>query len=307
MHRGKPKSQAQDFVGWLLPYVGALEFAAAFYGANGRVANVIPCRMPVKCCDDFERVYPWLALKNAGGHNIWCRPHSQFAPRHPLLLLDDVAPAMADRIAARYMAAVVETRPGNCQVWTLADRQLSREQRQDVLRALARLAGADQGATSEPRWARCPGFSGKKRGDSGVWVNLLSRSGHDGRRFDPSPYIVDGARAAGALFPAGGRVALSPTPTWRRDGGAEADRSLQHFAYSVHALRAGVPPEIVVRRVASRALADGKRRDARAAAVYAERTVRAAGLAVRLDPLPEPFAKGPGKPCANPSRKALAI
>ena len=277
MNRAKPRDQARAFVDWMLLHAGQVEFAAARYGSDGKVAEVIPCRMPVKSSEDFERVYPWLASRNVGGCNIWIRPLAGAHP-HPLLMLDDVAPAVAARVAKKYRAARVETRPGNCQVWMPADRPLARAQRQAVLQALARLAGGDPGATSEPRWGRCPGFMGRKPGDAGVWVNLqsLPSSEHDcGGQFDPSPYlqisIGQGASDAPVFSP--------PTP----GGGVRSnrpsnpgDRSAQHFSYSIHALRAGVPRRMVEARVASRALRDGKRLDPAAAAEYAARTVRAA-------------------------------
>lgn len=280
MNRAKPRDQARAFVDWMLLHASQIEFAAARYGGEGKVAEVIPCRMAVKSSEDFERVYGWLARQNAagGGCNIWTRPHSLHAA-HPLLMLDDVPPGMGARISKKYQSALVETRPGNCQVWILA-RPLPREQRQDVLRALAPLAGADRGAVSEPRWGRCPGFMGRKPGDAGVWVNLISFK-DDGQRLDPSPYLPDGdgqgAGAAPVFSPPEGGGVLSNRPSNRNPG--DRDRSAQHFGYAVAALRAGVGPEIVVARIAARALQDRKRRDPVSAAEYAARTVRAAARA----------------------------
>lgn len=237
----------------------AIEFAAASYGPAGKVERVEPGRMPVSGLADLERVAPWLRARNANGCAIWCRPAAE---AHPWVFLDDLPLAMAQRTAAKYAALVVETSPNNAQVWIRAARDLTREQRQDVSRALAGLIGADPHAIAEPRWGRAPSFKSGKPGGDRFWTRLLADSSAQGALFDPTPYLSNP--------PLGGRVPLFSRPSVRSNG---PDESAREFSYALHALRAGVASERVVERVAAHAAARGKRGTLEACRLYAEKTV----------------------------------
>jgi hypothetical protein len=181
-------------------------------------------------------------------------------------MLDDLQRDRALAVANKYRAAIIETSPGNCQCWLTCSRSLTREQRQDVLRVLCDLVGADSGAISEPRWGRLPGFKQTKPEKVPTWTNLLSISS-DAALFEPTPYLqrADGGSRP-SLRPPGGRVVPSSSLF---DG---ADMSRREFSYACHALRAGVNPAVIEQRIAERVSASGrhKSRD------YAARTVRAA-------------------------------
>lgn len=251
--------QQQTFIAALLSATPALEFASARYDAEGRVDGVLPAKRGARSVEDFEVLAPWLRRQNAQGEAIWCRPAES---QHPWLFLDDLDPAKARGIAAKYAAVVIETSPGNAQVWLLAARLLDRDERKAVNLALARLIGADPGAVTEPRWGRCPGFKSGKAGRP--WTNLLAAT-PEGPRFDPGPHLSP------PLLPVrGGRVHSSSA---RLEGSESADESAREFSYALHALRAGVASERVVERVAAHAAARGKRGTVEACRLYAEKTV----------------------------------
>ena len=254
--------QQQTFIAALLTGTPALAFASARYDADCRVDGVLPAKREAGSVEDFEILAPWLRRQNAQGEAIWCRP----APdAHPWLFLDDLDPAKARGIAAKYAAVVVQTSPNNAQVWLLAARPLDCDQRKTVNLALARLVGADPGAVTEPRWGRCPGFRSGKSGRP--WTNLLAAT-PDGLRFDPSPHLSPLSPLA-----RGGRVV---SPSARAGGSESPNESAREFAYAIHALRAGTASERVVERVAAHALQRGKRGTPEACRAYAERTVSAA-------------------------------
>lgn len=251
--------QQQTFIAALLIATPALEFASARYDAEGQVDGVLPAKRGVRSIADFEVLAPWLRRQNAQGEAIWCRPAES---EHPWLFLDDLEPAKARGIAAKYAAVVVETSSGNAQVWLLAARLLDRDERKAVNLALARLIGADPGAVTEPRWGRCPGFRSGKAGRP--WTNLLAAT-PEGPRFDPGPHLSPLSSPA-----RGGRVHSSST---RLERSERPNESAREFSYAIHALRAGVASEAVVERVTAHALKRGKRSTPEACRIYAQKTV----------------------------------
>ena len=215
---------------------------------------------------------------------------------HPWLLADDVPTAAALAFAARRAALVIETSPGNCQCRILADRPLSMCERTTAQRALCAYLGGDVGSIAGDKWGRLPGFRNVKPGRAGCWTNLLH---HDlaARRvnvsallaapaFDPLSAALPGggcvpsgqgspraAPAAGGARPRAGRSVISD----------RADRSAQHFAYACHALRRGEDPALIARRVADRALQDGKRGNETAAMAYALGLVATAQVRIAME------------------------
>ena len=250
-----------------------IEFAAASYSLAGKVERVEPGRMPVGNLGDLERVAPWLRARNANGCAIWARPAAE---AHPWVFLDDLPAQKAVTVTKKYASLAIETNTGNAQVWIRADRDLSRDQRQDVSRALAKLIGADPHAIAEPRWGRAPSFKSGKPGCDRFWTRLLADSSAQGALFDPTPYLS----VSPSHPPLGGRVPLHEKLSDRAGG---SDESAKEFAYALYALRAGTRPERVVARVAAHAMNRGKRGTAEACRLYAERTVRAALEAQRAE------------------------
>lgn len=124
---------------------------------------------------------PYLKAENAHGRHILVKPTPNVEPYY--LLVDDLN---IDQITChhqltsgvyKYGRMVVETSPGNYQVWIHSDRALPLDEKRYWLKRLHN----DPGADPNNRWGRCPGFrnrKGKHRTASGqyplarvVWID----------------------------------------------------------------------------------------------------------------------------------------
>jgi hypothetical protein len=122
----------------------------------------------------------WVRAENARRGEIYVRPargHSW-----PLVLLDDLGPAAASRIAGKYDCLVVRTSAeGGCHLWLRCSDPLDEDQRRRAQRWLAQRVDADPASTSGEHLGRLAGLKNWKRG--GCWVNVLLAS----RRNRPWP------------------------------------------------------------------------------------------------------------------------
>lgn len=260
----KPEAQSVSFIEFMLSHAPEVQFAAAWYGGNGKVTSVAEARSTVKAVQDYVVVAPWLKAKNAHSANVWVRPSAALG-EHPLVMLDDLPIPRALAIIRKYTGAAIETSAGNAQAWIVLSRPLDRAQRQAVAASLARLVGCDSDAVSEPRWGRLPGFRQRKPGKTG-WTNLLCVS--SGPTLDPSPHLPV------SLAPAG--TCVSPPNGGRGASPGEGDQHRREFAFACHALRGGKSFDEIAASIAARALQRGKRRSPEQAARYARKTVAAA-------------------------------
>jgi hypothetical protein len=182
-------------------------------------------------------------------------------------MLDDLPAATARAITRKYRALAVETSPGNAQVWIVLNRQLTREQRQDVARSLCRLIGSDPGAISEPRWGRLAGYRQRKPGKEGFLTRIIAAAEPERPALDPAPHLktAPSSRPAHAW---GGVVASIRSPSTSSGG----DQSRREFAFACHSLRRGMSPAAVQAAIEQRVAATGRRKSRD----YAARTVAAA-------------------------------
>ena len=111
--------------------------------------------------DQIDAALAWLRPENARGAQIFVRPHGA----HALSLVDDLSaetiPRMTD--AGFQPAAVIETSPGNFQVWLnhgriLFDRTLSTQSAKE----LARRFGGDPSSADWRHFGRLAGFTNQK-------------------------------------------------------------------------------------------------------------------------------------------------
>lgn len=111
--------------------------------------------------DQIDAALAWLRRENARGAQIFVRPHGT----HALSLVDDLSaetiPRMTD--AGFQPAAVVETSPGNFQVWLnhgriLFDRTFSTQ----AAKELARRFGGDPSSADWRHFGRLAGFTNQK-------------------------------------------------------------------------------------------------------------------------------------------------
>jgi hypothetical protein len=103
---------------------------------------------------------PWLRFENLKGRNIYIRP----AGAHSLSLLDDLRAESLLRMKTQGFqpALVVETSPGNFQVWLQHGRVLSKDISTATAKALARRFGGDQGSADWRHFGRLAGFTNRK-------------------------------------------------------------------------------------------------------------------------------------------------
>ena len=135
------------------------------------------------------RSIPWLCMQNADGRNIYVRPKGE----HDLSLVDDLSADAVKRMKATGFtpAAVVETSPGNFQVWLKHPHQLPRELSTMAARKLAEEFGGDRGAADWRHFGRLAGFTNRKAKymkESGLFpfVRLIEARGvvyPEGERF----------------------------------------------------------------------------------------------------------------------------
>lgn len=143
----------------------------------------------------------WVRSENVRHADVYVRPARGEA--WPVVFLDDVPPAVARRVAAKYAALVVETSPvGGCHLWLVCRWALDEVERSTAQRWLVERIEADPASTSGEHLGRLAGFKNWKR--SGAWVNVRRMSG--GRAWDPSPAVP-------CHHP---RVASDPSPLRRR-------------------------------------------------------------------------------------------
>jgi hypothetical protein len=106
------------------------------------------------------RSIAWLRHQNRDGRNIYIRPKGE----HNLSLVDDLTrEAVASMARTGFAPAVIiETSPGNYQVWMKHSEQLTKEEGTAVARALAERFGGDRGAADWRHFGRLAGFTNRK-------------------------------------------------------------------------------------------------------------------------------------------------
>lgn len=106
---------------------------------------------------------PYLKAENANGRHILVKPDQQIEPYY--LLVDDLNKKLLNNhhksgsSIFKHGRMVVETSPGNYQVWIHSARPLSLNEKRYWLKRLH----SDPGADPHNRWGRCPGFRNRKQ------------------------------------------------------------------------------------------------------------------------------------------------
>ena len=210
---------------------------------------------------------PWLRFQNAQGRNVYIRPKGE----HSLSLVDDLNAAAIQRMRAEGFtpALVIETSPGNFQVWLNHGRTLPKDVSTATARALAERFGGDRGAADWRHFGRLAGFSNRKakyRGEDGLYpfVRLLEATGqvypqanefiaHVEQKLEAAKIEAERRRS---IVPA-----LNGTPTklrsiadFRSAPMYAGDGNRIDLAYAVYALSHGVPEPEVRAAIASRDL-----------------------------------------------------
>lgn len=106
---------------------------------------------------------PYLKAENANGRHILIKPAQHIEPYY--LLVDDLnikqinSQHKSDFSIFKHGRMVVETSPGNYQVWIHSARALNLNEKRYWLKRLH----SDPGADPNNRWGRCPGFRNRKQ------------------------------------------------------------------------------------------------------------------------------------------------
>ena len=265
----KPTDQIQTFLAW-------------FYrlGVN---AFDIHVRMPLTPSEDYKkgnwiwitqheglnceyihsRLLGWIKQKNANGADIYFRPHKDGS--HRVVFLDDVQTAQAIFILKKYGACVIETHPGNTQVWLSVDRALTKDQRKQAQIFLKNLGFTDPGSVSGDHLGRLCGLRSQKRK---CWVNLLGTS--DLRPWSPN---LNWCSAQSHLPLRGGSCASQKSIP---QSGCDTSDSGREWGWVMGMLRSGMDANVVTERLIEAATRRGKKN----AEKYACYTVRKAASIV---------------------------
>jgi hypothetical protein len=198
----------------------------------------------------------WVRAENLHKAEVYIRPARGYS--WPLVLLDDVSPVLATRVARKYDALVVKTsKEGGCHLWLSCSFELDEEARKQAQRWLVKRTGADPRSSSGEHLGRLAGFRNWKRG--GTWVNVLASSRH-GRHWLPR------AEDDGRL-----RNRLKPTQRPHRHT-PDSSESGKEWGWVCKMLEAGSDPDIVYYHLVQRA----RPRRGHDAERYASRTINCA-------------------------------
>lgn len=198
----------------------------------------------------LSKLLPWCRAENAGGSNVYVRPH-----RHsdvPMVFLDDVTVTAAMTLAQMHPALVLETSANRCHVWIVVDRVLRENERSRLQATLvARLVEgkplADPGSTSGDHYGRLCGFRNRKVGRD-CWVNL--RVAVD----CGAPLEADDAAkpACTITIP---RASVTPACVAPRNATSCSSESEREWGWVMRQLESGAAPHQLVQELTQKALA----------------------------------------------------
>src|SRR6266853_5849773 len=212
------------------------------------------------------RSISWLRLKNGRGRNIYIRPSGE----HRLSLIDDIGWRAVGRLKEEGFepAAIVETSPGNFQVWLNHGVVLSKDLSTIAARLLARRFLGDPASADWRHYGRLAGFTNRKekyRKENGLYpfVLLHEASGRAYRRasefLGEVEKIFRESQSNGRPFNSPSRVgqthsSLKTLDDFRRRPIYGGDQNRSDLAYAVYALARGIPENEVRGEIAARYL-----------------------------------------------------
>jgi hypothetical protein len=139
--------------------MGSELFELGLYNPNAGAGEAVMIPR-VWDAETIAKSVPWLRHQNRQGRNIYIRPKGE----HDLSMVDDLTgdavSSMKD--AGFNPAAIVETSPGNYQVWLKHGERLSKEVSTATARALTEKFGGDRGAADWRHFGRLAGFTNRK-------------------------------------------------------------------------------------------------------------------------------------------------
>src|SRR6266576_4933750 len=199
------------------------------------------------------RSISWLRLKNGRGRNIYIRPSGE----HRLSLIDDIGWRAVGRLKEEGFepAVIVETSPGNFQVWLNHGVVLSKDLSTIAARLLARRFLGDPASADWRHYGRLAGFTNRKekyRKENGLYPFVLLHEA-TGRVYRRSPEFL---REAEEMFSDrkkrdvslhhSAEVGASAAPLktiedFRKRSIYGGDQTRSDLAYAIYALAHNVP------------------------------------------------------------------
>jgi hypothetical protein len=210
----------------------------------------------------------WLRFENLQGRNIYVRPSGV----HSLSLIDDLKAEAVEKMrgAGFAPALVVETSPGNFQVWLQHGRVLSKDLSTAAAKALARKFGGDQGSADWRHFGRLAGFTNRKqkhRQADGYfpYVRLLEATGTQypaaeqflreiESEFKASVQALAKRRDFLRKLPQSAGETIKGIEYFRNNSKYGGAQSRSDLAYAVYALDHGIPESRVRDAIASQDL-----------------------------------------------------
>lgn len=252
--------------------------------ANGKEAAMLPRTWDV---ETLLRSIPWLKHQNRDGRNIYIRPRGE----HNLSLVDDLSVDSVRQMktAGFAPALVVQTSPGNFQVWLKHPAPLTKELSTAVARELADNFGGDRGAADWRHFGRLAGFTNRKekyKSANGLYPFVLLTE-HTGATYERGDQFVnsmrsrfeaeqaDRQRATRSKHPHRAQTSpLKSIDAFRADTRYGGDGTRVDLAYAIYALSHGLDSEAVSTALRSRDLSH--KGTERRQQEYVERTIRKA-------------------------------
>ena len=191
----------------------------------------------------------YLKAENANGRHILIKPDQCIEPYY--LLVDDLNINQLNhhKSAAnifKYGRMVVETSPGNYQIWIHSSKSLSLNEKRYWLEKLH----SDPGADPHNRWGRCPGFRNRKqkhKTSSGqyplaklIWVDWKNKVDIPEIKLNPSKKN---------LFPHQPQGGVCHKDILTRSHYEKADESATDFAYALALCRRGYNQTEILQRI----------------------------------------------------------
>lgn len=212
------------------------------------------------------RSISWLRLKNGRGRNIYIRPSGE----HRLTLIDDIGWRTVGRLKEEGFepAIIVETSPGNFQVWLNHGEVLPREMSTLAARLLARRFLGDPASADWRHYGRLAGFTNRKekyRRENGLYPFVLlheasgrtyHRAGEFLREVNQAFQAINERESARERFlePGAASRPLKSIEDFRRRSVYDGDHTRSDLAYAIYALAHGVSESALREQLGSRDL-----------------------------------------------------
>jgi hypothetical protein len=263
--------------------MGAQFFDIGLFDPNAAEAAMLPRQWNL---DTLLRSVSWLRLKNAEGRHIYIRP----AGEHSLSLIDDASIQVVERLKSEGFApaVVLETSPGNFQVWLRHGQILPKHLSTVAARLLASRYGGDLASADWRHYGRLAGFTNRKdkyRKTDGAfpYVRLHEATGvvySKAVAFLAEVKSIYEAERSKVAAPASlqcrrlRRSNLRSIEDFRAKPIYGGDQTRVDLAYAIYALAHGVPEAEARNAVASRDLMH--KGDAKRQQEYIDRTIKKA-------------------------------